>query len=835
VIYLPVLSGQQTYFVSDHTFFFEPFSKFIGERLRQGQLPLWNPYLYCGMSQVAVPSPGIFYPATWSYAFFPYSQALGWQMVMHQGLAGCFMFLLISSFGWSFAPCAVAALTFALTGYMFALSTNFTLAATSSCLPLIIWSFRSVGIARALNRQSLMYGFIALSSLGTYLLIAAGRPEIFAPGISLLVAFVVLDGINNHQRDISWSVVIQGWLYQMLAFGTGILLTMPVLLPLAEWARLSPRAVGLTVSHALMWSCNWYDWVGLILVQPFGDLQILGAPLLKLICTRQTFLPYITSEYIGPIAFTLSVWGFSDKRWSWRMPVAAMILMFVFMCLGEFTPFAPFLITHFPKFSILRYPVKWLIFIIFCLAISGARGLLAAEEEALPANIVVWTGGIWTITFILALVFCFMSFKNILLGVAPYALPPSAMMPVGKAMIAASVIGAAFCFFICVSKKKEWPQRNVVAMAVLSLACNLLVVAWQTRQMTETSEFFKTPTLMSNWLDKHSSGKPGRLLLTYFDPVHVPSDYRYKPGASWTASFYQYCRQSALCNTNIDTKTKNVFGYEAGETNSYRTMFLDTLHATKIEDAHKPESADLPLWNLCKSTSTEFVGSQIAKKGIARRILTPKYFAVVEENQTMNLRLYRVVDSSKRVFFAKSWQWVDNQQEIANRLTSEKANDFEPIMRPLIERRGAIGNQGDSQLYAPVIAQAPESVAVSNGKGAPLVVPEEKKVTLLTDEPEHVSIAVASEVPGFVVLNDHFYPGWQASIDSVAAKTYRANTEMRAVYMPAGRHLLEFDFKPESLYLGFKFAAAGLALMLCFLATAAFPSFWRFTKSLAGQ
>ena len=748
------------------------------------------------------------------------------------------MFLLVSSFGWSFAPCAVAAFTFALTGYMFGLSTNFTLAACSSCLPLIIWSFRSVAIARALNRQSLMFGFIILSSLGTYLLIAAGRPEIFAPSIVMLVAFVLLDGVNNHQRGVQWSVVGQGWLFQLLAFGTGMLLTMPVLLPLAEWAKLSPRSVGLTVSHALMWSCNWYDWANLILVQPFGDLQILGAPLLKLVCTRPTFFPYITSAYIGPIAFTLSLWGFLDKRWFWRVPVALTIVFFVILCLGEYTPVAPFLITHFPKFSILRYPVKWLIFIIFCLAISGARGLFAAEEEELPAKTVVCTGIFWLLTMAVAQISCFMSASNMRLGIAPYVVPPVAVMPLGEALLTASTIGAALCLFFWVSKRKRWNRQYVAAIVVLSLACNLLIAAWQTKQMTETSDFYKTPTLMSDWLDKHSSGKPGRLLLTFFDPVHVPKDYSYRPGASWTANFHQYCRQSALCNTCLDTKTKNAFGYEAGETNTYRTMVLDTLISTKIEDANQPEATDLPLWKLCQSTSTEFVGAQLHKADIARRTLSPKYFSVIEENKKMNLRLYHVVNASKRVFFAKRWQWVDSQQEIANHLTREQANKFEPILQPLILRHSEIGIAGESQLYAPPITQAPEAAVEATHVDmikAPLAVPDEKKVTLLTDEAEHVSIAVATEVPGFVVLNDHFYPGWQASIDSIPTKTYVANTEMRAVYVPAGRHLLEFDFKPESLRLGLKFAAAGLVLLLCFFVAAVIPAFWRFTKMMAGQ
>ena len=46
---------------------------FADDGYRQGRLPLWNPYLYCGMSQLAVPSPGMFYPPTACF-FLPFSR-----------------------------------------------------------------------------------------------------------------------------------------------------------------------------------------------------------------------------------------------------------------------------------------------------------------------------------------------------------------------------------------------------------------------------------------------------------------------------------------------------------------------------------------------------------------------------------------------------------------------------------------------------------------------------------------------------------------------------------------------------------------------------------------
>ena len=799
---------------------------------------MWNPLLYCGMSQVAVPSPGIFYPATWLFALTTYSQALAWQMVLHQTLAGGFMFLLVSSFGWGFAPSAAAALTFGLTGYMFALTTNFTLAASSSCLPLLLWSFRSIAVAWSLKKKALMFGLISLGSLATYLVIAAGRPEIFAPSIVILIVFALLNGFNNQKFGVSWRSVIQGWAFQLMAGITGLLLTMPILLPLAEWAKLSPRSIGLTVSHAMMWSCNWYDWACLVLAQPFGDLLVLGAPLLHYVCTRQLYLPYITSDYIGPIAFTLSLWGFFDKHWSWRPALICTIVLFVILCLGEFTPVDPFLITHFPKFSILRYPIKMIIFIIFCLAISGARGLLAVRENALPKAAYVTSSCMWTFALFLGMFFALVGYMNASLNMVSPGIPSSGLRPLGVALIFTSVFGillSAMSYFVILKKQwKRFGTTEFIAFLLVLMVANLSTVAWNTRQMTEGPDFFKTPTLMAGWLQKHLTPTQGRLLNTYFDPISCPPKYRYKPGTQWTPSFYEYSRQLGVCNSTLDNNTANTFGYEAGETNAYRKMVLDTLNQTKIDDPALDKDADIGLYKLCLSTSTEFVSSQIDRRKTGKtRVLNPEYFEIVESDTKMNLRLYRVKNAGKRAFFAKNWKFVNSQDEIAEQFKTENAPNFEPLKLPLIERKSAIGIVADNNLYAPEIVQAPEAPVTSMPTVPLVAVPDDKKVEILKDSPEHVSVSVASESPGFVILNDHFYPGWQASIDSLPTKTYRANTEARAVYVSAGRHLIEFDFRPDSLYLGLKFAVVGAFLMICYLCTALFPSFWRFTRMMA--
>lgn len=65
--------------------------------------------------------------------------------------------------------------------------------------------------------------------------------------------------------------------------------------------------------------------------------------------------------------------------------------------------------------------------------------------------------------------------------------------------------------------------------------------------------------------------------------------------------------------------------------------------------------------------------------------------------------------------------------------------------------------------------------------------------------------------PGFVVLADAYDAGWQATVDGQATAVYRANTVVRAVYVPAGSHEIIFRYRPLPFWLGA--VGSGLALI----------------------
>ena len=59
-------------------------------------------------------------------------------------------------------------------------------------------------------------------------------------------------------------------------------------------------------------------------------------------------------------------------------------------------------------------------------------------------------------------------------------------------------------------------------------------------------------------------------------------------------------------------------------------------------------------------------------------------------------------------------------------------------------------------------------------------------------------VAVDAAHAGFVVLNDVWHPWWTADVDGEDVPILRANVLFRAVHVPAGRHVLTFEFKPIS-------------------------------------
>ncbi len=69
-------------------------------------------------------------------------------------------------------------------------------------------------------------------------------------------------------------------------------------------------------------------------------------------------------------------------------------------------------------------------------------------------------------------------------------------------------------------------------------------------------------------------------------------------------------------------------------------------------------------------------------------------------------------------------------------------------------------------------------------------------------QPSRVAIRTSTDAPQFLVLSDAYYPGWQATINGVPTKIYRADYALRAVLAPAGESEVVFTYRPKSFTYG---------------------------------
>jgi hypothetical protein len=106
---------------------------------------------------------------------------------------------------------------------------------------------------------------------------------------------------------------------------------------------------------------------------------------------------------------------------------------------------------------------------------------------------------------------------------------------------------------------------------------------------------------------------------------------------------------------------------------------------------------------------------------------------------------------------------------------------------------------------------APQTMKAESGNAA----------TIIEDRRNRVVIETVSASAAWLVLSDNYYPGWRATVDGSAADIYQANATMRAVKVPAGRHMVSFVFSPRVFTVSLTvslIAAALLGVALTFAA-----------------
>lgn len=810
VFYYPCLAGQQEYCFSDITYYFQPFCEYIAQSLKQGRLPLWNPLMFCGMSQVAVPSPGLFYPATSLMLFLPFSVGLAAYLFFHQLVAGIGTFLFVRQLKWGNLPAVIAGAAVCLCGYMFCLASNCTLVAGVSWLPLCLYWQRTIN--NDLSPGNLVR--CVLQSLSIFMLVAAGRPEVSVPcllivGLDGLFPLLQATGSNESIRPFLLTFCVR-----IFAIYFGIFIAAPILLPALEWAKVSPRAHGLDKHWVLLWSANWFDWVNIVLGYPMGDICALGPqgnPFRSMVCSRPGAIPFVMSSYIGPAIFMLAVCGLSDRLWKERWWIFCLGLGLALMAAGKFTPFAPTIIGVSPLLSTFRYPVKLIVFPCLIGVLLASRGSLVFLEKRIDSRLFFGFTCFFMLTTVIGFVMIcvpdlayvtthFPWLRNTIFSME---LMQKAQSLFGQSIVVASLLGLVVCGLYAWYLSGKLGVRAVAYLLILATALPMFYFSYRYARNTADAGFFSQPcptaSRIKDLLKNVDRASAKRILVFYFDPLLAPSGLVGAKGLNYDEEYYQYTRQLLLPNSYLNFGLAESGGYEAAETDGYKQLLRDVFAVSSQNYRAKKNihKSDYPLARFCQLTATRLILTQCYISSKPLRLiprLDPELFELVQEDRHLNVCIYRVKKNRPRIYFADSLKMLDSWGQFLQSIRDDQDRTFKAIENTYLESG---------------------SLAVEHLGGKTTEVEQTKtqdSLVLIKDEAETVEIKTQVTEPKVLVLADHFYPGWEAQVDDKPTPIAKANFFSRAVAVPAGEHLISFLYRPNSFYAGFYIAIVVMLL-----------------------
>lgn len=93
----------------------------------------------------------------------------------------------------------------------------------------------------------------------------------------------------------------------------------------------------------------------------------------------------------------------------------------------------------------------------------------------------------------------------------------------------------------------------------------------------------------------------------------------------------------------------------------------------------------------------------------------------------------------------------------------------------------------------------------------------EKEVVIAEYQESKVVLKVESSGDAMLFLSEVYYPEWKAYVDGKETKIYQAFGLFRSIYLPKGKHIVEFRWDPKIFYLGAVTSAVTLIFIIWFI------------------
>jgi hypothetical protein len=327
---------------SDAARYFHPHAVHLHDALREGSLPLWNPYQMAGMPLLATHVSGPMYPPNLLVLLaLPPEAGLAVLGVLHVFLAGFFTWMFGRRLGLSNIAALGAAVAFAFSAEHLRTLYNPAYQATHSWLPAILWAVHGLATEVRLRWSAALGGALALSFLGGH---AQGTLFSAQLGIAYGSALWLFGTRSGRSARVLALAVLGG----AISIGLAAVQLLPVLELVSHTLRVSE---GLTLEEVARYSAAPQ--------QILGGLIGLGG------------FPFACTTLVVPLA-AAGLWDRRRRR-QWVFFVVAALVAALF-ALGPWTPmFSAYF--SLPGGDLFRYPARVAIVYVFCVSVLVGLGV----------------------------------------------------------------------------------------------------------------------------------------------------------------------------------------------------------------------------------------------------------------------------------------------------------------------------------------------------------------------------------------------------------------------------------------------------------------------------
>lgn len=760
---------------------------FIVQALREGQIPLWNPYLFAGVPFLAAGQHSALYPFSLLFYTLPIAKAYGYFTVLHLFLAGLFMHIYVRIIGVGRLGSFIAGVTYAFSLFMI-VSVDFPMViAAATWLPLILAATELAVRSQegeAPKRSPIPYVLGGAIILGIQFLAGHAEMSYYVLMVSAFYAACRLGILWLRGRQTRRVLTLGLYLAGMVTLGAG--LGAVQLIPFYELARVNFREASANYQEIIGWAYPLRQVMTFLIPDFFGNpshhtyLDIVtrqltsvtqnfrGEPVNTIFWGIKNYVE--AGSYVGLLPILLALVAILRRKDRYTWIFASLAIISLLLTFG--TPLYALLYYLLPGYKQLHTPFRWVFPYTVSMAVLAGLGVeclgkgvqkgFRTWRSFLSPRLIGWIA-FWAGVGGLAVLVLVLLQPGPFIGLADRFLTRSDLAQGAFAngqvllsyewrnlcifslflMAAGGVIRLSYCRL---NLPRPWQAHGVwKLLAIIVLCLDLLVIAAGFNPAVDPSLAEFTPPTVSFLQD---------------------DDELYR-----LASFNAPGEKTFNANVGMYYRLHDIRGYDSIIPKQYAEFMglieeQGELIYNRIAPLYRYDSLDSPLLDLL---NVKYVMT-------TQHIPNPGYTLVYDQE----VLIYRNDDYLPRAFVVYEAKVVEDEKTLLQDLP-----DFDPRQSVLLEEQPPQEYLG---LPAPEEHNTPE-------------------VNFREYSINQVIVEVEMPRRGWLVLADSYFPGWVAFLQmpdgqEQQLQIYKADYNFRAVPLEPGNNIVRFRYSPMSFKLG---------------------------------